>query len=66
VHWRPAADDHPLPTDQVHARLLRAAAGAGMVHRVHHLEDEFVLDVLVRSGTGAAQATSTTAGERLR
>lgn len=48
VHWRPPADDHPLPTDAVHARLLARAAGRGLTQVVHHLEDEFVLDVVVR------------------
>lgn len=48
VHWRPKADDHPLPTDEVHARLLQAGGHDGFGHAVHHLEDAFVLDVLVR------------------
>ena len=44
----PSADDHPLPTDEVHARLLALAGARGLDHVVHHLEDEFVLDVVVR------------------
>lgn len=52
VHWRPYADDHPLATDEVHRRLLVAADAAGFRHVAHHLEDEFVLDVVVRPAAG--------------
>jgi len=45
VHWRGHADDYLVPGDAVHERLL---AAAGLDPLVHHVEDQFRLDVLER------------------
>ncbi|MGW6004875.1 hypothetical protein ACWFNS_07275 [Oerskovia enterophila] len=44
-HWRHPVDGYPLGGDEVHAAL---AARPGLARLAHHLEQDFVLDVLVR------------------
>jgi LmbE family N-acetylglucosaminyl deacetylase/SAM-dependent methyltransferase len=44
-HWRHPVPEYPLRGDDVHAAL---AARAELVRLVHHLEEDFVLEVFVR------------------
>ncbi|RXR26055.1 methyltransferase domain-containing protein [Oerskovia turbata] len=44
-HWRHPVPEYPLRGDDVHAAL---AARAEIVRLVHHLEEDFVLEVFVR------------------
>jgi LmbE family N-acetylglucosaminyl deacetylase/SAM-dependent methyltransferase len=44
-HWRHDVVEHPLGGDEVHARL---AARPELDRLAHHVEEDFVLDVLVR------------------
>ncbi|MFF3064973.1 PIG-L family deacetylase [Oerskovia sp. NPDC057915] len=54
-HWRHPVPEYPLRGDDVHAAL---AARAELVRLVHHLEEDFVLEVFVRppARSVAAQA----------
>ena len=45
-HWRHPVAEYPISGDDVHA-ALRASSGLASI--AHHLEEDFVLDVLVRS-----------------
>lgn len=45
-HWRHPVADYPVDGDAVHA-VLRAQPGLAVL--AHHLEEDFVLDVLVRA-----------------
>ena len=49
-HWRHPAPDHAVPGDEVH-RVL--AAQPGLVRVVHHLEEDFVLDVWTRGAVAS-------------
>ena len=54
-HWRHPVAEYPISGDDVHA-ALRAQSGLASV--AHHLEEDFVLDVLVRSpAVSVARAT---------
>lgn len=44
-HWRHDVPEYPLSGDEVHAALLRST---GLVRTVHHIEDDFLLEVFVR------------------
>jgi SAM-dependent methyltransferase len=50
-HWRHEAPDHPGTAEQVHDAL-----GAELVRIVHHVEDDFLLDVWSRRGVSVARA----------
>lgn len=50
-HWRRSAPDHPQRAEDVHL-----AVGAGLHRLVHHVEDDFVLDVWSADGRSVAQA----------
>ncbi len=50
-HWRPDFDARALSTDAVHAAL----ADLGLARTVHHVEDDFVLDVWCRDARSVAQ-----------
>ncbi len=53
-HWRHRVEGYPLTGDQVHERLR---AHSGLEVLAHHLEEDFVLDVLVRRpATSVARA----------
>jgi LmbE family N-acetylglucosaminyl deacetylase len=55
VHWRHPARSHPVTGDRVH-EVLRAHTG--LTGLVHHIEDDFVLDVLVPApGLSVARQT---------
>ena len=49
--WRPDFDARALSTDAVHAAL----ADLGLPRTVHHVEDDFVLDVWCRDARSVAQ-----------
>ena len=51
-HWRHPVAEYPLGGDDVH-RILRGALG--MTRLVHHLEDDFVLEVWSRDGRSVAR-----------
>ncbi len=51
-HWRHAVEDYPADGDTVHAEL---AGLPGVTRLVHHLEEDFVLDVLARDGRSVAR-----------
>jgi LmbE family N-acetylglucosaminyl deacetylase len=50
-HWRHEAPDHPRTAEQVHDAL-----GAELVRIVHHVEEDFLLDVWSRRGVSVARA----------
>ena len=50
-HWRHVAPDHPRTAEQVHDAL-----GAELVRIVHHVEEDFLLDVWSRRGVSVARA----------
>ena len=54
-HWRHDVVEYPLGGDEVHARL---AARPELDRLAHHVEEDFVLDVLVRRpAVSVARAT---------
>jgi len=54
-HWRHPVEEYVLSGDAVHAAL---AAAPGLVRTVHHLEEDFVLDVYARPpGDSVARQT---------
>jgi len=54
-HWRHPVAEYPISGDDVHAALL---AQSGLASLSHHLEEDFVLDVLVRPpAVSVARAT---------
>ena len=57
VHWRHPVDDYPLRGDDVHDAL---AAAPGLSRTARHLEDDFVLDVLVCDGGGPRSVAART------
>lgn len=50
-NWRPDFDARVLSTDAVHETL----ASIGLARIVHHVEDDFLLDVWCRNGRSVAQ-----------
>lgn len=50
-HWRPDFDARAQSTDAVHAAL----ADLGLARTVHHVEEDFVLDVWCRDARSVAQ-----------
>ena len=50
-NWRPDFDARALSTEAVHAAL----AAIGMARTVHHVEDDFLLDVWCRDPRSVAQ-----------
>lgn len=54
VHWRHPVDDYPLGGDDVHAALGEAAADAGLIRLVAHVEEDFLLDVWARDPRSVA------------
>ena len=54
-HWRHPVAEYPISGDDVHAALR---AQSGLASLAHHLEEDFVLDVLVRPpAVSVARAT---------
>ncbi|MFI1581067.1 SAM-dependent methyltransferase [Embleya sp. NPDC020630] len=62
VHWRPAAEEHVLSAERVHAAVR---ALPGLVRVVEHREPDFLLDVLIRADA-PADTLSPAAREGLR
>ncbi|MBK4348967.1 bifunctional PIG-L family deacetylase/class I SAM-dependent methyltransferase [Lacisediminihabitans changchengi] len=52
-HWRHPVADYPMTGDAVHA----AVAARGLANLVHHVEADFVLDVVSRDGRSVAERT---------
>jgi hypothetical protein len=57
THWRHPLPDHPLTGDAVHEAL---AAQAGLARIAAHTEDDFVLDVYLRTPPPALSVATRT------
>jgi SAM-dependent methyltransferase len=50
VHWTPVVADYPLTGDAVHEHFLGlGAAGGALVHRAHHREPTYRIDVFEKA-----------------
>jgi len=53
-HWRPQIDNCVLTGDAVHERFAAQGAGTGLHRIVHHVEEDFLLDVWSNDPTSVA------------